>query len=102
MDNVDIIRAVYPGSVVFSKAGRDKGSVFIVISVEGEYAYLSDGRTRKVRKPKKKKLKHVMPVKYKDEVIAGIIASKNAAALDDAVIKKAIERYAGTRIERPD
>lgn len=42
-----------------SLAGRDKGSVCLVLSAEGEYMLLSDGRSRKVEKPKKKKSKHV-------------------------------------------
>lgn len=47
------------GSVVFSKAGHDKGDVFLVVSLEKEYAYVSDGKFRKIEKPKKKKLKHL-------------------------------------------
>lgn len=47
------------GSVVRSKAGRDKGDLFIVLAREGEYAYLANGELRKVDRPKKKKLKHL-------------------------------------------
>lgn len=47
------------GSLVYSRAGRDKGTLFVVLSFEGEYVYLSDGDTRRVEKPKKKKLKHI-------------------------------------------
>lgn len=47
------------GSIVYSKAGRDKGSFFAVVSLDGEYAYLCDGDIRKFDKPKKKKLKHL-------------------------------------------
>ena len=50
---------VSPGSIVCSLAGRDSGSYFIVISVDGNYAYLCDGRNRKTDKPKKKKVKHL-------------------------------------------
>ena len=45
------------GSVVISKAGRDKGDNFIVLSLDGEFAMLANGDLRKVDKPKKKKLK---------------------------------------------
>ncbi len=50
-----------PGHVVISKAGRDKGRKFMVISVDesGHYVYLVDGNLRKVDNPKKKKLRHV-------------------------------------------
>ena len=47
------------GSVVISKAGRDKGRSFIVVEMEGEFAYLCDGDLRKSDSPKKKKLKHL-------------------------------------------
>lgn len=47
------------GSVVISKAGRDKGRNFIVVALEGEYAYLCDGDLRKSDSPKKKKRKHL-------------------------------------------
>lgn len=47
------------GSLVYSRAGRDKGTLFLVIATEGEYVYLTDGDTRRTIKPKKKKLKHI-------------------------------------------
>ena len=47
------------GSLVYSRAGRDKGGLFLVLHVENGYAYLADGEVRKVLKPKKKKLKHL-------------------------------------------
>ncbi len=48
------------GSVVISKAGRDKGKKLIVVEMESdEYALVADGGLRKVEKPKKKKLRHL-------------------------------------------
>ncbi len=48
------------GSVVISKAGRDKGKKLIVVEMErDEYALVADGGLRKVEKPKKKKLRHL-------------------------------------------
>lgn len=60
------------GSVVRSKAGRDKGDYFIVLSREGEYAYLANGELRKVDHPKKKKLKHLQV----SEKISAFIVNK--------------------------
>ena len=48
-----------PGSIVYSKAGRDKGGYFVVMSVDGEYINICDGKGRKTDKPKRKKIKHV-------------------------------------------
>ena len=47
------------GQVVISKNGRDKSRLFIVLRVEDDYIYLSDGKNRLIGKPKKKKIKHV-------------------------------------------
>ena len=47
------------GRLVYSIAGRDKGTLFLVLKRDGEFVYLADGNTRKVENPKKKKLKHV-------------------------------------------
>ena len=49
------------GQIVFAINGRDKGKAFLVLYADGDYVYLSDGRTRPLGKPKKKKWKHVRP-----------------------------------------
>ncbi len=48
-----------PGTIVKAKAGRDSGRFFAVLSVEDAYAYIADGKTRRVERPKKKKLIHL-------------------------------------------
>lgn len=51
---------IEPGQLVISKAGRDKGKKFIILSIiDQDHVYISDGDLRKVEKPKKKKLKHI-------------------------------------------
>ncbi len=45
--------------IVRSDAGRDRGKLFIVFAVEGEYLLLADGKTRKLETPKRKKRRHV-------------------------------------------
>lgn len=48
------------GQIVLSVAGRDKGKIFLSVDTVSEnYLLLADGRTRKLVKPKKKKLKHI-------------------------------------------
>ncbi|MGN0497780.1 MAG: hypothetical protein ACI4F6_01745 [Acutalibacteraceae bacterium] len=47
------------GLVVRAKCGRDKNRFFVVISCEREYAYIADGKTRRLEKPKRKNLKHL-------------------------------------------
>lgn len=50
---------IQKGSLVYSKAGKDKGKLFLVLKTEGELAYIADGETRLVQKPKMKKFKHL-------------------------------------------
>ncbi len=59
------------GQVVLSKCGRDKGRYLIVVGLNEskEFVYLSDGDIRKLEKPKKKKVKHIVPVCV-DEVLS--------------------------------
>lgn len=52
------------GSVVVSKAGHDSGEMFAVMSFDDKNVFISDGRQRKVEKPKKKNLKHVSVTGY--------------------------------------
>ena len=46
---MDIVK----GSVVRATAGRDKDKFFVVLSTDGVYAQIADGKRRKVQKPKK-------------------------------------------------
>lgn len=49
------------GQVVKSKAGRDKGKIFIIQEVlDSKYVLICDGELRKVSKPKMKKVKHLI------------------------------------------
>ena len=50
------------GMMAISKAGHDKSSWYVVLGIEGEYAFLVNGTTKKMENPKKKKLKHLQPV----------------------------------------
>lgn len=47
------------GMVVISTAGHDCGHWFVVTSADSRYAYLADGKERKLAAPKKKNLKHI-------------------------------------------
>lgn len=54
---------ILEGSKVISKAGRDEGRLFLVVKeLDEEYVLISDGDTRKMEKPKKKKRRHLKQV----------------------------------------
>ncbi|MBR0425294.1 MAG: KOW domain-containing RNA-binding protein [Clostridia bacterium] len=55
--------ALEVGDVVISKAGHDRGNLFVVLeSIDSEYVRIADGRTRTLEKPKKKKRRHLKAV----------------------------------------
>ena len=55
------------GSIVRSIAGHDKGDLQLVVGLDNGYAYVADGKLRKVEKPKKKKLKHLQGTHFVTE-----------------------------------
>ena len=51
------------GKIVKSKAGHDKGLLFVISGVsdtDDGYVFIADGGSRRIEKPKKKKLKHLL------------------------------------------
>jgi ribosomal protein L14E/L6E/L27E len=64
----------YLGVVVYSKAGRDIDRKFIIMDIiNEEYVYISDGDLRKVEKPKRKKIKHLI---ITDRVFDDVLSKK--------------------------
>lgn len=76
------------GTIVFSKAGRDKGMAMVVLGAEGEYLHLADGKLRTLQKPKRKKIKHVQPTKAQVQM-----QPECGRALQDADIRKQLKIF---------
>ena len=51
---------IQKADVVRSLRGRDSGDLFFVLETDGLYALVVDGKGRRLEKPKKKKLRHLM------------------------------------------
>ena len=62
-------------NIVQSDAGRDKGKLFFVLAVEGEFLLLADGKCRKVENPKRKKRRHVLFVSAEETRLSEKIKS---------------------------
>ena len=78
------------GMFAISKAGHDKGQMYVIIREEGEFAYLVDGRIRTTDHPKKKKKKHLQMVKTDlDENLLEKIRNRNIIYYEE--IKYAIK-----------
>ncbi len=55
--------SIVKGSIVQAKAGRDKEGFFVVIKTEDEFAFIADGKRRRVENPKRKKKIHLAATK---------------------------------------
>ena len=71
------------GMLARSKAGHDKGHVYVIYNIEEAYVYLVDGTIRTIAKPKKKKKKHVQLILEKHEL----------SNLDDVGIKRILKLF---------
>ena len=80
------------GQVVRSKAGRDKGRIFLVFDIlDNDHVLIIDGDLRKIDKPKKKKVKHLIvyntvlnELKYKID---------NRIKINNAFIRRLLEPF---------
>ncbi|NCA66645.1 MAG: RNA-binding protein [Clostridia bacterium] len=80
------------GSVVYSKAGRDKDNCYVVIACESNnYFLVVDGKARTLVKPKRKNLRHL---KSKGAVLTAIAEKLNAGKqVFDSEIRSALRAH---------
>ena len=71
------------GMLARSKAGHDKGHVYVIFQVDETYVYLMDGSSRKLENPKKKKKKHVQLIREQHEI----------SEADDVKLKRILKEY---------
>ena len=78
-------------NIVRSEAGRDKGKLFFVLNVDGEYLLLADGKTRKVESPKRKKRRHVLFVSAEENRLSEKI--KGEERITNSELRKALAAF---------
>ena len=76
------------GMLAKSKAGHDKGQIFLIVDCDEEYVFLADGRLRPICRPKKKKRRHVQ-----------LIKRLHVDITDDAAIRKLLREYNRSTVE---
>jgi ribosomal protein L14E/L6E/L27E len=80
------------GQVVKSRAGRDKGRIFLVINIIDEQNLLIvDGDMRKLDNPKQKKLRHL--IVYNTVVSELSYRLDNNIKIDNAFIRKLLKHF---------
>lgn len=72
-----------PGTLVRSKAGRDRGALYAVIRSDEKYVYVADGERFPLCRMKRKNRKHLQPI-YKVRL---------EAAPDDGALRDAVRKY---------
>ena len=79
------------GKVVYSKNGRDKGAMFVVVGVVNErLVLLADGDLRKIENPKIKYIKHIQLTRMTaDDVLACLNRGERP---DNHIIRKNLKR----------
>ncbi len=77
------------GAVCVSKAGHDKGRAFVIVGIcDEQHVLLCDGETRKLSRPKKKKLMHLKIEPQRADEIGKRVTE--AEPLLDADVRKAL------------
>ncbi len=71
------------GMLVKSKAGHDKGKVYVIVGMDETYVYVVDGRLRKLENPKKKKYRHVQVIQKRYDITEA----------DDTAVKRILKMY---------
>ena len=77
--------------IVLSVNGRDKGKLFFVIKKEDIYALLCDGKSRRIDKPKRKKMKHMRLKQRSDCKTATKIRS--GLKVTNSEVRRALAEY---------
>ena len=73
----------YAGTIVISKCGHDKGSIYVVTAISGDKVVLvCNGENRPLNKPKHKNVTHLWFTKSR------------TAATNDEGIKRALREFA--------
>ncbi|GAA0866316.1 KOW domain-containing RNA-binding protein [Paraclostridium tenue] len=74
------------GQVVRNTSGRDTGRLFFIVKVvDDEYVLISDGKKRKLEKPKLKKVKHLQKYDIINNVVKDMIESNES--IKDAFLR---------------
>ena len=78
-------------NIIRSDAGRDKGKLFVVLAVEGEYLLLADGKSRRVEAPKRKQRRHVLFVAAEETRVSEKI--KNNEKITNSELRRTLAAY---------
>lgn len=85
-----------------SRAGHDKGTVYVVLAADDTYFWLADGTRRLLEKPKKKKQMHVQVIRHLPAQLLEQMQSITLDAHVRKILKAYMQRYAQSYCERSE
>lgn len=87
-------KEVFVGSIVYSKAGRDRGKCYIIVRFDEKgYAFVANGEEKTLASPKRKNLRHLDSGGEINQVIGDKLLS--GKQVFDSEIKSALRAYSG-------
>ncbi len=78
------------GQIVFSKAGHDKETAYVVLGEDKGKVILADGKYKTIEKPKRKNARHLQPTNYIEDSLA---KKQEQGLLRNEDIKRSIKLY---------
>lgn len=79
------------GQYVRSRAGRDKDRAFIVMNIVDEkFVLIADGDLRRIEKPKKKKIRHLIVIDQVSESLKDKLSGDGK--INNALVRREIEK----------
>lgn len=97
------IKSAVPGRLACSTQGRDRGRFYLVVGTEGDnFVRVADGVVRKVERPKKKNLKHLVFYDLVAGSIAGRLSAGRRVTNEDlhSELKKLVEAFEVSTLEK--
>lgn len=77
------------GQVVYSRAGRDEGRIFVICGmIDENFVFVCDGDLRRVENPKKKKIRHLKITNKKIEALEQKLTT--GIKITNAEVRKAL------------
>ncbi|MGL4797197.1 MAG: KOW domain-containing protein [Paraclostridium sp.] len=74
------------GQVIINTSGRDTGRLFFIVKiVDKDHVFISDGKKRKLDKPKLKKVKHLQKYNVLNQAVKEKLESKES--ITDAFLR---------------
>lgn len=77
--------------LVVSLAGRDKGQYFFVLDTDETFAFIADGKARRVEQPKRKKHRHLARLPQTDTRVADKI--RNGDKVLNSELRRELAAY---------